>query len=165
MIAALESIKLKVLVFGPSSTPHHPPGFTADLANKRVQIRDALIGDGHEAAFPEDLMHGSIDPSLDNPYIWEQVLVREYDMVVSLVGSFGAVSELSLFMRENLALKAALFFNQDHCDGLAYAQAQAIRDMGATLEQYTYPADLHSCNLMTYIQEKVRAVRVGKFFS
>lgn len=165
MIAAFKDISLKVLVFGPSSTIPHPPGFTADLATKRQQIRDALNIDGHNAVFPEDLMSGSIDPTINNPYIWEQLLVKEYDMVVNLVGTFGSVSELSLFMREHLALKAALFFNQDHCSGLGFAQAKAIEALGATLETYIYPDDLASCNLMERVRRKVWAVRVGKFMS
>jgi hypothetical protein len=165
MIVAFRDINLRILVFGPSCTITHAPGFTADLATKRGQIRDALNGDGHTAVFPEDLMHGSIDPLIDNPYIWEQLLVKEYDMVVNLVGSFGAVTEMSLFMRENLALKAALFFNQDHCGGLHFQQAKAIEALGATLETYVYPDDLASCNLMKRVRAKVWAVRVGKFMN
>lgn len=165
MIVGFNDINLKILVFGPSCTIAHPPGFTADLAAKRQQIRDALNGDGHSAVFPEDLMHGSIDPVIDNSYIWEQMLVKEYDMVVNLVGSFGAVTELSLFMRDHLALKAALFFNQDHCGGIHFQQAKVIEALGATLETYVYPDDLATCNLMKRVRSKVWAVRVGIFMS
>lgn len=165
MIAAFDDILLKILIFGPSPTASYPPGFTADLASKRKQIRDVLLADGHYAAFPEDLMAGSMDPVIDNAYLWEQLLVREYDMVVNLVGSYGAVSELSLFMRDNFALKAALFFNQDHTDGLAFQQAKAIEAIGASLKTYVYPIDLVSCNLMKEVRHKVWAVRVAKFLA
>jgi hypothetical protein len=165
MLAAFADIKLKILVFGPNPGVVHLPGFDADLAKKRQEIRDALISDGHGAFFPEDLPSGSLDPAIKNAYIWEQMLVNEYDMVVSLVGSFGAVAELSLFQREHLALKAALFFNKDHCTGLAFEQAKVIEALGATLETYIYPVDLTSCNLMKRVREKVWAVRVGKFLA
>jgi hypothetical protein len=163
VIAALNNIKLSILVFGPSPTVTHPPGFPADLAKKRVEIRDVLKTDGHEAVFPEDLMSGSIDPAIDNAYLWEQVLVREYDMVVTLVGSFGAVDELSLFHKDHLALKAALFFNQDHAGGLPFQHARALEKLGAALHTYVYPVDLTSCNLMKEVRDKVYAVRVAKF--
>ncbi len=162
MFTDFKSISLNILVFGPSPDISGT-GFDADLSRKRRQIRDALNGDGHRAVFPEDLMHGAIDPAIDNAYLWEQVLVREYDMVVNLVGSYGAVDELSLFHRDNLALKAALFFSDSHTVGLAYQHALALKEMGACLHTYSYPTELTSCSLMTRIREKVRAVRIGKF--
>jgi hypothetical protein len=165
VIPNFADIKLKVLVFGPDPNVVHPPGFNADLAKKRKEIRDALVADGHGAVFPEDLLSGSLDPAINNHFIWEQMLVQEYDMVVSLVGSMGAVAELSLFLREHLALKAAFFFNKDHCSGFAFEEAKAIQALGATLETYVYPADLTSCNLLKQIREKVWRVRVGKFMA
>ena len=165
MLETFKDITLKILVFGPSPNISYEPGFMADLAVKRQQIRDALKADGHEAVFPEDLLTGSVDPAINNAYIWEQMLVREYDMVVNLVGSFCAISELSLFMRENLARKAALFFNQAHTTGLAFEQAKAVQALGAQLCTYAYPIDLSSCNLMKQVREKVWAVRVGKFYA
>jgi hypothetical protein len=165
MIRTFEEIKLKVLVFGPSPGLRHQPGFAADLLSKRRDIRDALKTDGHDACFPEDLMTGSVDPAIDNTYIWEQMLVRKYDMVVNLVGSFGAVSELSLFMKKSFAQKAALFFNKEHVGGVHYQQARVIEAFGANLHTYIYPIDLTSCNLMKQVREKVWAVRVCKFYA
>lgn len=164
MMTTFTEIKLKILVFGPSPNISHPPGFVADLAKKRHEIREALKADGHNAVFPEDLLHGPIDPAINNHYIWEQMLVQEYDMVINLVGSFGSVDELSLFSREHLALKAAFFFNQDHANGLAFEHARTIAARGAQLHTYTYPTDLTSCNLMKHVREKIWAVRVGKFY-
>jgi hypothetical protein len=114
--------------------------------------------------FPEDLVKGSIDPAVENAYLFEEYLVRRYDMVVNLVGTPGAITELSLFMRDNLASKAALYFNNAHLAGLTYAQGCVLRDLGATLETYTYPVDLTACNLMTTVRVKVRAVQLAKFY-
>lgn len=165
MISSLKNITLKILVFGPSPKIAYPAGPMADLAKKRQEIKDVLAKDGHVAAFPEDLMVGVFDPAIENEYVWEQMLVQEYDMVVNLVWSPGAISELGLFMSPDLARKAALFFNEDHKSGLPFKQAQAIKDMGGQLDTYVYPNDLASCNLMTQIREKVRAVRIGKFYT
>jgi hypothetical protein len=160
----LKDIKLSILVFGP--TPNgSPAGFTADLAKKRVEIRDALVGDGHSAVFPEDLMSGAPDPHLNNAYLFEESLVREYDMVVNLVGSYGSTCELGLFTRDHLALKAALYFNRDHATSLAYHKAVVLKNLGASLETYIYPDDLSKCNLMKHVRDKVYAVRIGKFYS
>ena len=158
-------IKLKILVFGPNPAVSHPEGFTADLAKKRQEIRDALQEDGHTAVFPEDLMKGSLDGSIGNAYMWEMMLVREYDMIVNLVGSYGSVDELSLFNREELARKVSIFFNEAHTNGLAYAHAQTIEDLGGKLDTYVYPVDLEVCNLMKNVREKVRVLRTGKFFT
>lgn len=159
------SIHLKILVFGPSPNLKHAPGFMADLAKKRMEIREALRSDGHEAVFPEDLVAVSMDPAINNEYIWEQMLVKQYDMVVNLVGSPGAIAELSLCLQETLARKAALFFNREHVDGLVYKQAEVIAALGAHLHTYTYPDGLTSCDLMKQVREKVWAVRVGKFYA
>lgn len=139
MINSLKDITLKILVFGPSPKIDHPPGPMADLAIKRQEIKDALSHDGHEAVFPEDLMTGSFDPVIENEYVWEQMLVREYDMVVNLVWSPGAISELGLFMSPDLARKAALFFNEDHQAGLPFMQAKAIEGMGGGIRHICLP--------------------------
>ena len=164
-MTAAFNIKLKILVFGPNPSSPSPPGFLADLAKKREEIRRVLKTDGHEVVFPEDLMAGSVDPDINNACIWEDGLVREYDMVVHLVGSPGTLVELDLFMRDNLALKAALFFREDHVGGLPYAKAKLIEALGAKLHTYNYPNDLVICNLMKQVREKVWAVRVGKYYA
>jgi len=161
----LKDIKLKILVFGPNPSTPSGAGFTKDLANKRVEIKNALIKDGHMAVFPEDLLKGSADPDLDNTFLWEQMLVIEYDMVVNLVGSFGAVSELALFQKKNLAQKACLFFEKGHMDGLPYSHAQMIQRLGATLNVYNYPLDLTSCNLMKSVREKANDLKISKFYN
>ena len=107
------------------------------------------------------ILHGSIDPAINNHYIWEMILVRDYDMVVSLVGSYGAIDELSLFSSAELARKAALFFNQDHATGLAFEHAKMIEAIGAKLHTFDYPADLTTCNLM----KRVRRRRFGQSVS
>ena len=160
-----DDIKLKILVFGPNPNVPTSPGFSTDLAKKRKDIRDALISDGHQADFPEDLMRGSVDPVINNSYIWEDFLVRKYDMVVNLVCSYGTVTELSYFMDNELALKAALFFCEDHTAGLAYQQAKVIEAKGANLHTYTYPNDIAVCNLMKNVRQQVWVVRVCKFYS
>jgi hypothetical protein len=78
----LDGIKLSILVFGPSPLAAAGPGYNGDLARKRIEIKTALAGDGHKADFPEDLMVGSFDPKLCNAHLFEQHLVRQYDLVV-----------------------------------------------------------------------------------
>ena len=163
-MAFLDDIKLSILVFGPTPTGS-PPGFMQDLAKKRIEIRDALIADGHTAVFPEDLMTGAPDPHLNNAYLFEEYLVRKYDLVVNLVGSFGSVCELGLFTKDRLASKAALYFNDSHLTGFAYHKAVVLQDLGASLNSYSYPNDLVCCNLMKNVRQRVHAIRVGKFYS
>lgn len=163
VLPALKTISLKVLVFGPDPTLSHSPGFAADLSKKRAEIKAALIADGHEAVFPEDLWKGLADPSIDNPYLWEKSLVQEYDLIVSLVGSFGAVDELSFFHKPEYAIKATLFFCNDHTTGLPYSHAKSLEAIGITLQTYAYPGDLTGCHLMTQVRTKVDKVRIAKF--
>lgn len=160
----IKNIKLSVLVFGPAPAGS-PAGFTEDLAKKRKEIRDALVSDGHHAAFPEDLMTGAPDPHLNNVYLFEESLVREYDMVVNLVGSYGSVCELGLFTRDRLATKLALYYNRDHTGGISYHKGVVLERLGAALELYTYPNDLACCNLMKHVRQKVEAVQLMKFYS
>ncbi|MFT3784156.1 MAG: hypothetical protein QM790_19280 [Nibricoccus sp.] len=165
-MSVLADIRLSILIFGPD--PKSPPGgFVGDLARKRVEIRDALVADGHTACFPEDLMTGSPDPDLNNAFLFEELLVRKYDMIVHLVASYGSVSELSLFMRDGnrIASKVALYFNKDHETGIAYHQAAVVKKLGASLHSYVYPVDITACNLMTNVREKVEIVRLAKFYS
>lgn len=163
-MSILAGIKLTILVFGPDPKTS-AAGFAGDLARKRKEIRDALIVDGHEACFPEDLMTGAPDPHLNNAFLFEEYLVRKYDMVVHLVSSIGSVSELSLFMRDKLASKAALYYNEDHRGGFAYHQGVVVQKLGASLHTYVYPVDITACNLMTNVRDKVEAIRLAKFYS
>ena len=110
-------------------------------------------------------MVGTVDPLIENEFVWEQMLVHKYDMVVNLVGSPGTISEISLFMSKELAQKASLFFNESHKSGLSFKQAEVIEALGGNLDTYVYPDDLASCNLMKQIREKVKAVRIAKFYT
>jgi hypothetical protein len=165
MITDPKDIKLSILVFGPNPSIPHPPGFEADLSAKRQEIRTALTADGHDVKFPEELMHGSFDPAVDNLYIWEQMLVVQYDMIIALVGTPGAICEISLFNRDGLALKVAFFFNEAHKTGLPFHHATSLTEIGAALHTYTYPDELRSCMLMKQVRRKAHAVRVGKFYA
>jgi len=162
VLLAHRSVILRILVFGPGAKMRYPKGsYEAALARKRREIRDALVADGHEVAFPEDLKSAIRDPKL-SVHLWEHGLVLDYDMIVNLVGTPGAVDEIGLLQRRSVAPKSALFFLKKHIGGLPYSHAQTIERLGASLHVFTRN-DLRRCHLMTAISDMVDRVRLGKY--
>ena len=84
-----ESHNLRVLVWGPSTK--NPSDDQVKFAEKRKQIKEALVAEGHEAYFSEDLVpkESSIPVNLH-----EAIQARESDAVVIVASSHGAIGEV-----------------------------------------------------------------------
>jgi hypothetical protein len=88
-VSEAESHNLRVLVWGPSTK--NPSDDQVKFAEKRKQIKEALVAEGHEAYFSEDLVpkESSIPVNLH-----EAIQARESDAVVIVASSHGAIGEV-----------------------------------------------------------------------
>jgi hypothetical protein len=156
MSLALDAIKLNILVFGPQVKNLSDDERTQRLQLKRIQIRDELALLGHNVCYAEEL----VDPSLGNMVFQEELIMREYDLIVTLVGSPGSIIETGLISRNpQLAQKAQLFMDSSHTDGLVAEACRLASDMGAFYKEYEYPKDLTDCHLLGFAKERVRAAQ------
>jgi hypothetical protein len=152
----LDDIALSILVWGPAPDSDTPVGM------KRREIRDALVRQGHNAMFSEDL------PGMAGPASWksrELAQARAAHLVVILYGdSPGSIAEAHDFCAHHeIAPKVMVIIPRKFRTG--YAGRGAIRD----LEQahggvfwYT-ERDLSVCNVCRRALVRAQALRSLRF--
>lgn len=162
----IKSIKLKILIFGPD-----PKGSTTDpritaLRNKRIQIRDHLVKEGHAACFPEDSLGSNPTSPVDNAALAEVLLMKEYDIIIALIGTHGASTEAGqISVKADFAAKSLLFICDEHIKGYPYQACKLAEQLGAILKTFSYPNDLTNCHLLTHVSEIVLKIQKGKYFT
>ncbi|MBY2937192.1 hypothetical protein [Rhizobium leguminosarum] len=159
--SALGAIKLNILVFGPTLKAVSTDESTRHLQDKRRQIRDELALLGHNVQYAEDL----VDPSLGNMVFQEQIIMREYDLIITLVGSPGTIVEATMISQKSeLAQKSQLFLDSRFTDGLTAEACRLAHDIGAFYLEYEYPKDLVECHLLGYAKERVHKAQLVRYF-
>jgi hypothetical protein len=160
--SSIDAIKLNVLVFGPAVDPLSTDERTRNLQLKRIQIRDELAARGHNPKYAEEL----VDPSLGNMLMQEELIMREYDVIVTLVGSPGTITEAAFIARNpQLAQKSQLFMDAGHTNGLVAEGCRLAAQHGAYFKEYEYPRDLVDCNLLGFVMVRISAAQQIKYFS
>lgn len=130
-----------------------------NLQLKRVQIREVLEADGHNVKYAEDL----VEPGI-NAFLQEIVIMREYDIIITLVGSPGSNAEVGIIgSRPEIAAKSQLFMDSAHTTGLVAEACRNAAEWGAHFREYSYPTDLTDCHLLGFTLERVRATQAKKF--
>jgi hypothetical protein len=157
---SLDTIKLNISIFGPQVDPPSTDERTCNLQLKRAQIRDKLTGLGHNARYAGEL----VDPSLGNVLLQEELIMREYDLIITLVGSPGSIIETGFIARNPyLAQKAQLFMDAAHTGGLVAEACRLAEAMGAFFKEYEYPKDLVDCHLLGFALARVAAVQTMRY--
>ena len=160
--SSIEAIKLNILVFGPQVDPLSADERTRNLQLKRIQIREELERLGHNSKYAEEL----VDPSLGNMMIQEEMIMREYDLIITLVGSPGSIIETGFIARNpQLAQKSQLFMDSAHTDGLVAEGCRLAKEMGAYFREYAYPDDLIACHLLGFVKERVSAAQTVRYLT
>jgi hypothetical protein len=159
---SVDAIKFNILVFGPAVDPISADERTRNLQLKRIQIREALAAQGHNPRYAEEL----VDPSLGNMLMQEELIMREYDLIVTLVGSPGTITEAAFIARNpQLAQKSQLFMDAGHTGGLVAESCRLAAQHGAYFKEYEYPRDLVDCNLLGFVMSRISAAQQTRYFS
>lgn len=162
----ITNIFLKILVFGPQIKAISTDERTRNLQLKRIQIREELETLGHHVRYAEDLVNPDLPGQTSNVFLQEIVIMNEYDLVVTLVGSPGSIVEATVIAKEPaLARKASLFVDFDHSEGLVAQACNFAKQLGADYRTYQYPEDLVNCHLLGFVKEKVEKVQIVKYLS
>ncbi len=121
-LARISRIPVAVLIWGPDVKSGTP------IADTRQKLKDVLVADGHLARFSEEL----IDPNSTHSVVAQQFAQAEaYDVVFSLPGSPGSISEIHDFARmPGVGGKIVAFVDQDWNDGYAN---KSLMQMESTL--------------------------------
>jgi len=134
------------------------------LQEKRKEIRAALENAGHFVKYAEDLVDPALTGPTANPLIQELVLMSEYDLIVTLVGSPGSIVEATtISLKPKLAQKASLYLDSDHQNGLVGQACRNAQNLGAHFQTYNYPGDLVDCHLLTHVSERAKSIQLLKF--
>jgi hypothetical protein len=162
--ASIDPVRLMILVFGPDVTTPSSDERTRNLQNKRKEIREALEVAGHFVKYAEELIDPTLTGPTANPLFQERVLMEAYDLIVNLVGSPGTIVEATMIAeRPNLAVKAALYLDDEHASGLTAQACRQAETFGARFQTYTYPRDLVECHLLTHITDCAKVFQMRKF--
>ena len=161
---AVDALKLKILVFGPQV---HTPSCdvrTAKLQDKRRDIRGKLEGLGHSVKYAEDLVDPHLPGPTGNAFFQELVVMREYDLIVTIVDSPGSIVEaVAISLNPQLAQKSSLFLDNAYIGGLVGEACRNAADIGAHFETYAYPKDLDDCHLFGYILDRASKIQKMKY--
>ena len=164
--SAFAAIKLKILVFGPQVHTPSPDPRIAKLQGKRAEIRQKLEAQGHHVKYAEDLVDPSLGAATGNPFFQELVLMREYDLIVTIVDQPGSIAEATVIaLKPDLAQKSALFLDSAYLGGLVGQACVSAQNIGAHFSTYDYPVDLDACHLFGKIEERVERVQMIKYLS
>ncbi len=163
---AAAQIALRILVFGPDprNATLHPRSRLGKLATKRIEIRDCLVSDGHEAVFPEDL-YNKVPPA-PNIAAQEFMMMRQFDFIVIIVDSPGSNVELGVVStRAELAGKTHAFIDATYSGGFAYKSCELLKQINGEFTPYNYPHDVVSCSLKTWVEQTVRKLQLIRYLS
>jgi hypothetical protein len=154
---------LNVLVFGPAVDPPSDNTFVRALQIKRQEIRVALENDGHFVQYGEEVIDPSLPPPADNPLFQEFLAIQEFDVVVILVQSPGTIAESTLLaLRPEIAPKAHLFMRDEHRGGFVWQACKLAEQFNAVFAEFTFPADLVECHLLTKVRDRLIKMQVAK---
>jgi hypothetical protein len=160
----LKETQLEILVFGPAVDPPSTDPYVASFQNKRREIKQRLIDEGHSVAFGEDIFDPSLPAHVADPLLQEIVAMKAADLIIVLVGSPGAIAEAKTVTGDKqLCQKAGFYCFDDHKGGLVAQHLQFMSKYGATCDLVSLPA-VQACHLTAAILDRVRAVQVGKAF-
>jgi hypothetical protein len=133
------------LIWGPAPAAATPAGST------RLQLRDALIDDGHLAQFSEDL----IDPSSNRSIQLQQLThVQSHDVVFSIPDSPGSIAEIHDFAKvPGVSHKIITFLDRGWNSG--YSNLTLLEFQS----QVTCAVELYdSTDLPAYVVEKAKVI-------
>ena len=161
----IQNIKLNILVFGPNPEGEFEEKRVNDLRDKRIQIAEYLRERGHNVLFPENMINPNAPP-VDKADIalMELMLMKKYDLIISLVDTPGTNAEVAVIsLKPEFARKSTIFIFEEFMNGAVYAFCKLANKIGAELTEFTYPADLVECHLLTKVAEKVNAIQTASF--
>lgn len=149
-LAMIARIPVAVLIWGPS------PSASSPLAVTRREIQRSLRSRGHIAHFSEELF----DPALSYSVVAQQVAdIEAHDLVLSLPGSAGSLSEIhDFFSMPGISRKIITFLDRQSNDGYANRSLIELRSQ-ATSDIVLYDeAQLPQC-IITPVLDMVRRLQ------
>ena len=165
---AAKATSLEILVFGPNpgaaiATPAEKAG---KLAQKRIDIRDWLTAEGHNAQFPEDIYDSAAPGPFDNIVYQEMVMMRHCDVIVVIVDSPGSNVELgAISTKAELAQKTHAFIDEAYTGGLAHNACLLLSHLNGEHSCYRYPDDIDGCHLRTRIAGLISKIQMVKYLA
>ena len=155
----IDRSRLSVLVWGPDEQGDK------DLYRKRVQIRNKLQELGHEAEFSENILTPSVIRAGGiNLGVAQLLQAREYEYIVSIMGSPGSVGEVHDFCHmPEIAHKMTICINEEHLSGYSGQSVLPIFEGNhGRIEKFKFPDDITGCHLLKRVVDQVEKCAAAK---
>lgn len=150
--------RLSVLVWGPGEQGDK------DLSGKRIQIRNKLRELGHEAEFSEDILTPSVMGAGGiNLSVAELLQAREYEYIVTIMGSPGSIGEVHDFCHmQEIAHKMTICINEEHLSGYNGHVLRIFEGNHGRIEKFKFPEDITGCHLLGRVVDQVEKCAEAK---
>jgi hypothetical protein len=148
---------LRILLWGPSD-------LSVSVGKKRLEIRDSLRALGHDAHLGEDLWTAELKACGLNLSVVELLQAQEFDYILVLMDSVGAVGEVHDFARiRSLASKMMICVDHEHQKGYcAQGVLRIFEGHNGKLDWFIKPDDIDQCNLATRVLSQIAKVAEAK---
>lgn len=154
--------QLKILIWGPGSN-----GVNKDIYDKRCQIRDGLIRQGHIAHFSEEVWTPArLQASGLNVTVGEFLQAELYDYIICLMVSPGTIGEVHDFAKiPKFAARMMICIDNCHQVNAGYSVQGTIKifeGLNGKIDWFQYPKDISECHLATRIMAQLNNVSHAK---
>lgn len=147
-------IPVGVLVWGPGMSSAHP------LAAVRLALRARLRQKGHLAMYSEELCDPASPHSLR---VQQFVQAQNFDLVVSLPGTAGAIAEVHDFASHpRVSAKMLVFVSKEHIGGYGEDSLRALSTVLTAQVEY-YPDDSDTGRIEEVTMAQVQRIQELKF--
>ena len=151
--------RLSVLIWGPGEEGDK------DLYGKRIQIRNKLQELGHEAEFSENILTPSVIRAGGiNLGVAQLLQAREYEYIVTILGSPGSIAEVHDFCHmPEIAHKMTICINEEHLSGYSGQSVLPIFEGNhGRIEKFKFPDDITGCHLLKRVVDQVEKCAAAK---
>jgi len=155
----IDRSRLSVLVWGPGEKGDE------DFYRKRVQIRDKLRELGHETEFSENILTPSVIRAGGiNLSVAELLQAREYEYIVSIMGSPGSIGEVHDFCHmPEIAHKMTICINEENLSGYSgHSVLRIFEGNHGRIEKFKFPDDITGCHLLERVVDQVEKCAASK---
>lgn len=158
----IRKTKLTILIWGPAEPNKNSPDYHKKTYKKRVDIRNYLRKEGHNALFSEEIQDMAKKLGSDpNVILFEEFQARKADQIIILRTSYGSVGEFHEFWRdESLARKMVVFYDERHGSGFAHQADELFKANGGKVEAFKYPDDIDSCKVLEKVKKRVENIQM-----
>lgn len=153
-LTEIKKLPIAVLLWGPEIIPNNP------LADVRQNLCVKLREEGHAAVYSEEICDHNSAYSIR---LQQLAQAQEFDLIVSMPGSHGAIGEIHDFAADKrVNAKLLVFLNEQHLSGYSPQSLKAIETILSCHLEY-YPSENQTEIIERRTLEEAQKIRELKY--